>query len=175
MKSRALAGISTLVLTLISLTGFSVTSAVAAEKIAAPTSLTVTGAGGVNLDSSLYLPAKLPAPAILLAHGFGGSKDSVASEAQFLAQKGYVVLAWSARGFGQSTGQITMDSPQFEIADIQKLINYLATRKEVVQQHTGDPLVGIAGASYGGAAALLTAGYDKRIDAVVSDITWNNL
>ena len=39
----------------------------------------------------------------------------------------------------------------------------------------GDPVVGIAGGSYGGAAALLTASQDKRIDAVVADITWNDL
>ena len=175
MKSRTLSGISTLVLTVALFTGFTTSIATAAVKVVAPTALNISGADGVSLDSSLYLPAKLPAPAILLAHGFGGSKDSVASEAKYLADKGYVVLAWSARGFGQSTGQITMDSPQFEIADIQKLISYLATRTEVLQQHTGDPLVGIAGASYGGAAALLAAGYDNRIDAVVSDITWNNL
>ena len=147
----------------------------AAPKPVIPALLNLEGADGVHLDSSLYLPTALPAPAVLLAHGFGGSKDSVANEAQYLVNRGYAVLTWSARGFGQSTGQITMDSPQHEIADIQKLITYLSTRKEVVQQSTGDPLVGIAGASYGGAAALLTAGYDNRIDAVVSDITWNNL
>lgn len=33
---------------------------------------------GVFIDTSLYLPEKTPAPAILLAHGFGSSKDAVA-------------------------------------------------------------------------------------------------
>jgi ABC-2 type transport system ATP-binding protein len=28
---------------------------------------------GVSLDTSLYLPATVPAPAVLVAHGFGGS------------------------------------------------------------------------------------------------------
>ena len=45
----------------------------------AATTITVTeqrinGAGSVTLDTSLYLPAKLPAPAVLLAHGFTGDK-----------------------------------------------------------------------------------------------------
>ena len=173
MKSRTLPALAVLTLLFTSVFGF--TSARAATKISLPTQLVLQGANGVSLDSSLYLPSKFPAPAILLAHGFGGSKNSVATQAQYLAQNGYVVLAWSARGFGQSTGQITMDSPKNEIADVQKLITYLGTRKEVIQQGADDPLVGIAGASYGGAAALLTAGYDKRIDAVVADITWNNL
>ena len=177
MKIRALAGIASGVAISLSLLTVSpsLLSEAAANQAVSVTQLNLDGAEGVHLDSSLYLPAKLPAPAILLAHGFGGSKDSVAPEAEFLAQNGYIVLAWSARGFGQSTGQITMDAPTHEIADIQRLITYLSTRKEVIQQHVGDPLVGIAGASYGGAAALLTAGLDHRIDAVVSDITWNNL
>ena len=33
----------------------------------------------------------------------------------------------------------------------------------------------VAGSSYGGALALLTAAYDHRVDAVAADITWNNL
>ena len=68
-----------------------------------------------------------------------------------------------------------MDSPNGEVADVSKLIDYLATRKEVKQQSSGDPLVGITGDSYGGAISLMTAGYDKRIDAVAANITWNNL
>ena len=135
----------------------------------------LNGAGGVTLDASLYLPKTLPAPAILLAHGFTGDKNSVASQAKSLADHGYVVLAWTARGFGKSTGEISMNSPSGEVADVSRLIDYLATRHEVIQQHVNDPLVGIAGDSYGGAVSLLTAGYDHRIDAVAANITWHNL
>ena len=146
----------------------------------AATTITVTeqrinGAGSVTLDTSLYLPAKLPAPAVLLAHGFTGDKGSVAAQAKSLAEHGYVVLAWTARGFGKSTGEISMDSPTGEVADVSKLIDYLGNRSEVIQQKKGDPLVGIAGDSYGGAISLMTAGYDQRIDAVAANITWNNL
>ena len=138
--------------------------------------LRLSGAGGVFLDATIYLPAGgTPAPAILLAHGFAGDKTSVATQAGELASHGYVVLAWTARGFGNSTGEISMDSPSGEVADLSKLIDYLSTRKEVTQQAKGDPLVGITGDSYGGAISLMGAGYDKRIDAVASNITWNNL
>ncbi len=135
----------------------------------------IDGAGGVSLDTTLYLPARLPAPAILLAHGFAGDKSSVAAQAKALALHGYVVLAWTARGFGKSTGEISMDSPDGEVADVSKLIDFLSTRSEVIQQAKGDPVVGIAGDSYGGAVSLLTAGYDHRIDAVSANITWNSL
>ena len=132
-------------------------------------------APGVFIDTSIYLPKKTPAPAILLAHGFGGSKDSVVTEAQAFQKRGYVVMTWTARGFGKSTGQISMNSLSAEITDVQQLITTLGKRKDVLQDRTGDPVVGIAGGSYGGAAALLTASQDKRIDAVVADITWNDL
>ena len=35
----------------------------------------------VQLDADVYIPEVTPAPAVLLAHGFGGSKDGVAEEA----------------------------------------------------------------------------------------------
>ena len=140
-----------------------------------PEDLRLPGAGGVFLDATIYLPKLTPAPAILLAHGFTGDKKNVATQAHELAAHGYVVLAWTARGFGNSTGQISMDSPSGEVADVSKLIDYLATRTEVKQQVPHDPLVGITGDSYGGAISLMTAGYDKRIDAVAANITWNNL
>jgi len=164
-------------LSLILLSGFSISTvgtASAANKVII-SDQRLDGAGGVTLDTSLYLPASVPAPAILLAHGFAGDKSSVAAQAKSLAESGYVVLAWTARGFGKSTGEISMNSPQGEVADVSKLIDYLATRKEVVQQGVKDPLVGIAGDSYGGSIALMTAGYDNRIDAVAANITWNNL
>ena len=87
--------------------------------------LTITAPGGpgvdepVQLDSTLYLPAQTPAPAVIMAHGFGGSKNSVASDAEQMARAGFVVLAYSARGFGASTGQIALDSLDYEIPDAQ--------------------------------------------------------
>ncbi|MGY1806174.1 alpha/beta fold hydrolase [Blastococcus sp. SYSU D00669] len=138
-----------------------------------------SGADAVELDTTLYLPSSAtaddPAPAVVLAHGFGGSKDSVAVDAQFLAERGFVVLTYSARGFGESTGQIGLDDPRFEVADLSTLIDRLADRDDVLQDAEGDPRVGVAGASYGGALSLLGAAYDDRVDAIAPQITWNSL
>jgi ABC-2 type transport system ATP-binding protein len=131
--------------------------------------------GTVSLDTTLYLPAVTPAPAILVAHGFGGTKTSVDADARSLADRGFVVQTWTARGFGASGGQIALDSPDFEVADARALVDRLATRPEVVQDGPGDPRVGVTGSSYGGALALLLAGYDRRIDALAPVITWNDL
>jgi len=138
-----------------------------------PTS--ATDAAPVELDAAIWLPEQTPAPAVILAHGFGGSKDSVRTQAQALTDLGFIVLTYSARGFGTSTGLISVNSPEFEVADARALIDFLAERPDVIQDAPGDPRIGIAGGSYGGALALLTAGYDQRVDAVAADITWNDL
>ncbi|MEO3858807.1 alpha/beta fold hydrolase [Acrocarpospora sp. B8E8] len=130
----------------------------------------------VTIDATFFAPASGgKAPAILLGHGFGGSKSSVRDQAQRLAQHGYAVLTWSARGFGRSTGEIALNSPDYEVKDVQQLVDWLATRPEVRLDAAGDPRVGMAGGSYGGAIALMTAAYDTRIDAIAPQITWHDL
>ncbi|QFZ22407.1 alpha/beta fold hydrolase [Saccharothrix syringae] len=129
----------------------------------------------VQIDTTLYLPERTPAPAVLLPHGFGGSKANVAAQATELAQRGFVVLAWSARGFGRSTGSIALNSLDHEVRDAQKLLDWLATREEVVRDGGGDPRVGVTGGSYGGALALSLAGVDQRVDTIAPVITYNDL
>ncbi|MGH3911088.1 MAG: alpha/beta fold hydrolase, partial [Pseudonocardiaceae bacterium] len=131
--------------------------------------------GRVRLDATVYRPPITPAPAVLVAHGFGGSKQSVSAEATELARRGFVVLAWSARGFGESTGLIGLNSPDHEVADARALVDWLGERPDVVRDGPGDPRVGVTGASYGGALALLLAGTDHRVDALAPLITWNDL
>ncbi len=131
--------------------------------------------GTVALDTTVYLPERTPAPAVLVAHGFGGSKASVDADARELADRGFVALAWSARGFGRSTGQIALNSPEHEVADASRLLDHLATRPEVSRDAPGDPRVGVTGGSYGGALSLMLAGYDRRVDAIAPVITWNDL
>ncbi|MEV5969856.1 alpha/beta fold hydrolase [Streptomyces sp. NPDC051921] len=131
---------------------------------------------GVRLDTSYFTAgAAGRRPAVLLGHGFGGSKDDVRAQAEQLARDGYAVLTWSARGFGASTGQIGLNDPQREVKDVRGLVDWLAARPEVLLDRPGDPRVGVTGASYGGAISLLAAGYDPRVDAVAPQITYWNL
>ncbi|MFF4397011.1 CocE/NonD family hydrolase [Streptomyces sp. NPDC001480] len=131
---------------------------------------------GVRIDTSYFTSGGSGRrPAVLLAHGFGGSKDDVRQQAQDLARDGYAVLTWSARGFGHSTGKIGINDPEGEVADVSRLIDWLAKQPQVRLDKAGDPRVGMAGASYGGAISLLTAGYDHRVDAIAPSITYWNL
>ena len=68
----------------------------------------------VSLDVSVFTPpADAPGAdsegrraAVVLAHGFGGSKASLADQAREAARAGYVVMTYTARGFGDSGGPI---------------------------------------------------------------------
>ncbi|ROQ32446.1 ABC-2 type transport system ATP-binding protein [Streptomyces sp. PanSC19] len=131
---------------------------------------------GVRIDTSYFTDGSTGRrPAVLLGHGFGGSKDDVRAQAEGLARDGYAVLTWSARGFGASTGEIGLNDPGHEVADVRKLIDWLAARPEVLLDKPGDPRVGVTGASYGGAISLLAAGHDPRVDAIAPQITYWNL
>ena len=116
----------------------------------------------VDLDVAVYTADGLdgPAPAVLLAHGFGGKRQDLVAQARRLAAEGYVVLTWTARGFGESGGRIHLNAPAYEVEDASALLDLLAARDDVLLDAAGDPRVGIAGGSYGGAIALLAAGYD---------------
>ncbi|MFC8272450.1 alpha/beta fold hydrolase [Streptomyces sp. NPDC057271] len=132
---------------------------------------------GARIDTSYFTsgPAADRRPAVLLGHGFGGSKDDVRAQAEKLARDGYAVLTWSARGFGASTGEIGLNDPDHEVKDVRRLVDWLAERPEVQLDKAGDPRVGVTGASYGGAIALLAAGHDTRVDAIAPQITYWNL
>ncbi|MGV9554836.1 alpha/beta fold hydrolase [Streptomyces sp. NPDC003522] len=136
----------------------------------------VMAVNGVRLDTSWFTSGGSGRrPAVLLGHGFGGSKEDVREQAEDLAADGYAVLTWSARGFGRSTGKIGLNDPKGEVADVSKLIDWLAKRPEVRLDKAGDPRVGLAGSSYGGAISLLAAGHDDRVDAIAPAITYWNL
>jgi ABC-2 type transport system ATP-binding protein len=133
----------------------------------------------VRIPTRLFVPATAsaarPAPAVILAHGFGGSLEESQGDALALARHGYVVLTYSARGFGGATGAIGLDSPDYDVVDVRALVDLLAARPDVLHDGPGDPRVGISGPSYGGGISLLAAAYDHRIDAVAASITWNSL
>ena len=130
----------------------------------------------VKLDTTILTtdPAT-PRPAIVLAHGFGGTKDDSEPTARTLARDGYTVIIYTARGFGRSGGRIHLDNPAYEGADARKLVDLAATRPEVAKEGNNDPVIGFAGASYGGALSFLAAGLDHRVDAIAPAFTWHSM
>ena len=134
----------------------------------------------VSLEVAVWRPdGGGPHPAVLLAHGFGGSVADLREQGRKLAERGYLAVGYSARGFGASGGRIHLNDPEFEIADARALVDLIAARSDVVAEvradGSRDPRVGVVGASYGGALALMLGSTDPRVDSVTAYITWNDL
>lgn len=127
---------------------------------------------------------KGPRPTVLVGHGFGGRGDGPNSPyggasgyigTRPLLEAGYNVLTWDARGFGDSGGKIMIDSPEFEGRDVSALIDYVAEQPSALLDRRGDPRVGMGGGSYGGGVQIAAASRDRRIDAIVPNISWHSL
>ena len=104
--------------------------------------VTITSTDGTQLAGTLFLPsAKAPAagwPAVVLLHGFGGTRSSMTQLAQVggLVGERYAVLTFDARGHGQSGGLIGIDGPA-ETADTRAVFRWLAARQDVRDNRIG--------------------------------------
>lgn len=114
---------------------------------------------GVALAGT-YWPGRRPdAPAVLLLHGVGASRNQTAPMAEALAAQGYAALAIDLRGHGAST--ITDHSYGLdEGLDARAAFDWLKAR-----QHSGK--VAVIGVSLGGAAALIGRDGAVPADALV--------
>jgi predicted acyl esterase len=129
---------------------------------------------GVSLAATLYLPDGTPPqggwPAVMLFHGLGGTRASMAPIATgFLANDGFAVLAYDARGHGASGGEVTLDGPR-EVQDVRTAFAWLTARPDV-----SDTQVGALGISLGGGAVLRAAVEGVPFKAIVPVITWTDL
>src|SRR6185503_17616418 len=125
-----------------------------------------------------------PAAAVLATNGFGGSKADFEDIGPSYAKRGYVFLAYSGLGFGGSGCKIQLDDPDWDGKAGSQLVSFLGGTKAakdgtkidyVMTDGPGDPRVGMVGGSYGGQIQFAVAGIDKRVDALVPQITWNDL
>jgi ABC-2 type transport system ATP-binding protein len=134
-----------------------------------------------TVDADLYRPdgatRRHKAPAILSTNGFGGSKDdsNEAAIGRGFARAGYVVLTYTGLGFPNSGCKITLDDPDYDGVAGKQMVDVLARKKYVAKEAPGDPRVGMIGGSYGGQIQYAVAMQDKRVDALIPIITWNDL
>ena len=98
---------------------------------------------------------------ILLLHGYLQNRNYVTPWAVRLAQAGFRCLLIDLRGHGASTGE-HISFGVFEARDLSQVLDDLAGRGWDVDR------VGVLGVSYGASVALVAAGRDPRIAAVVA-------
>ncbi len=121
--------------------------------------VTLVSSDGIRLAAT-YWPGRADnSPAVLLLHGNGASRMQTASNAAWLAARGYAALAIDFRGSGASDAA-SHSFGLFESRDARAAFDWLRHR-----QH--DAHVGVIGISMGGAAALLGDHGPLPADALV--------
>jgi ABC-2 type transport system ATP-binding protein len=138
-----------------------------------------TGDQTCSIVGDLYRPAGAspshPVPAVLTTNGFTGSKDDQTAMAEVLTSHGYGVLSYSGLGFGGSGCKITLDDRAHDGRAGSQLVSYLGRLPWIKHDGPDDPRVGMIGNSYGGGIQYAVAGVDRRVDAIVPMITWNDM
>jgi uncharacterized protein len=116
---------------------------------------------GVKLHGWL-VPGRRRA-AVVLAHGSHGSREAVEAHLRMLAGLGYPVLAYDARGHGESAGDPNALGWR-GAEDIDAAVRFLRGRSDV------DPgRVAVLGVSMGAEEALRAATQNQAIAAIVAD------
>ncbi|MGH8666701.1 MAG: alpha/beta hydrolase family protein, partial [Burkholderiales bacterium] len=137
---------------------------------------------GTRLEVSVRVPAgEGPHPLVVVLHGWGGSKNSLGYLADPLFADGHAVLRYSARGFGESWGQVNLADIHVELEDLRSMIGQVVDHGRL--QVDADA-VGIVGVSYGGGQSWLALlqptfrtphGTSVRLRTVVPIVPWSDL
>jgi predicted acyl esterase len=130
----------------------------------------ITARDGAVLKANLIAPTAAGRhPAIVFVNSWGLNDAEYLVQASNFAQRGYVVLSYTTRGFWGSGGQIDTAGPK-DMADVSAVIDWLLANTAADPAH-----IGLGGVSYGAGICLLAAAFDPRVKAVVSMSTWTDL
>lgn len=129
---------------------------------------------GIQLAGYVYRPGGLAQgerrSAVLLCHGFGAHQERYLPDiANHLSARGYVVMTFDYRGFGESEGPRWRLIPLEQIADIRNALTFLQLQDSVLPSS-----VGLYGTSFGGANVVYAAAIDQRVKCVVSVVGVGN-
>jgi uncharacterized protein len=123
--------------------------------------VTLSASDGVRL-SGWYVPGRNGA-AVILLHGSHGDRTSTEDYLRFLSRAGYGVLAFDARGHGQSGGHTNALGWQAD-RDVAGAVAFLR------RQHDVEPSrIGMLGLSMGAEVALRAAANGVPLRAIVAD------
>ncbi len=131
----------------------------------------IRGFEGVEIAANLFHPTDLSKnyPAVIFVNSWSLEDHEYFRQAKILAEKGYIVLSYSTRGFGCSSGKIDVIGNS-DVQDLSKVVDWLEQKTNVDINN-----VGIAGISYGGGMALMALAKESRIKTGVSMSGWSSL
>jgi len=146
---------------------------------------------GTRMAGDRYRPAQADderLPAIIMSHGWGGTKAGLARNAMRFAADGFVVLAFDYRGWGESDGKLVVIGampergvngevqvlareirrvvdPIDQTLDIRRAFDFLAGEPGVDADR-----IGYWGSSYSGAHAIWVAANEPRAACAVGQV-----
>ncbi len=137
------------------------------------TNVKITTHDNLQLDGRLYDPklSRFPGkrPALIFTNSWTMDEYEYEIQARKFAAKGYIVLAYSTRGFGGSEGFVTVAGPN-DVRDFSTVIDWLEGNTRV-----NPDKIGMSGVSYGAGLSLMASAFEPRIKVVASMSGWGNL
>jgi len=116
-------------------------------------------------NSQLYgwwIPASPDAPTLILVHGWGRNLSRMMPYIRALHPLGYNLLTFDARNHGNSSSEKHPTVGTFS-EDVLAVVDFIAQ-----SDLASSPSIGVVGLSIGGGAALNAAGWDTRIQSVIT-------
>lgn len=105
---------------------------------------------------------------VIILHGIGDSKESQLGMAEFLSNNGYNSIIFDLRAHGESGGKYCTYG-YYEKQDVSRIIDYAVNEIPNLKE------IGIMGTSLGGAIAIQSMAFDKRIKCGVVVSTFSSL
>ena len=155
----------------------------------------LTGFDDESVAFTVYIPENpqgKQVPLILHSHGFGLSRaknledpnifeavitNDISGEVARRAwlERGFYVISFDQRGFGETSGNITVMDPDIDCRNVSQIIDWAEENLVNLSSEGSDPLIGSIGLSYGGGFQTVCSSVDKRFDAIVPLAAWSDL
>lgn len=134
----------------------------------APEDVSIPG-DGVTL-AGWYFANPLEANcAVVMLHGFSGSKEEILAAAPIFWNRGCDLLLYDARGHGHSSRAL-LTYGAHERQDLRHAIDWLSERAELQR-----PRIGLIGWSYGAATAIQAASEVHELAFTIADSSYSSL
>jgi predicted acyl esterase len=128
----------------------------------------VTMSDGAVMDCLKFMPVAIPPPGgwptVIMVHGYGDNKETLAGFCKAQAEYGYYTMTYSVRGQGLSGGLSNLIST-VEMQDLLEIINYV--RGDVGSGANPDNIL-IMGGSQGGLLPYMAACNGAQVKTIIS-------
>jgi predicted acyl esterase len=135
--------------------------------------LSILSEDGTRISANVFVPAEMDSaesyPAVVFVNSWAADEFQYKVPAAILAKKGYIVLSYSTRGFGESEGLINVAGPK-DMEDLSAALDWLEGNTPVDVNN-----IGMSGISYGGGISMLGLAQEPRIKTAVAMSGWTDL